>query len=398
MRAESIARTKSDRASAAPIDYGRVGLISAGHLLSDLYSNLLTALMPYLVLEGRISTTLAGLILLVYLSGSSILQPIFGVLADQSGRRLFAVAGPLWVGVGACLAGWAPNVVALVLLAGVSSIGSAAFHPQAASMVNGLSVSRKGWAMSLFSMGGNVGFAVGPVLAAAIAVVGLHWGPIFLLPGFALTLFLARYAPSAPPSSAKLRGADMWKLVRRAGHGLSLIVAVIALRSGAQYALIIFLPLYYHAQGSSAELGSFYAFVLSLAGAAGGMLGGSASDRYGRKIVVVLSLLISAPLLTLTLTSSDIAIWFLLALSGAALLAGNSVTVVQGQELLPANTGIASGLTMGLAFGLSGVIAAALTTLSDHIGVRGAILLVPLLPLSAAILAALVPRPRVLRV
>jgi FSR family fosmidomycin resistance protein-like MFS transporter len=378
---------------ARAIDYGRIGLISAGHLFNDLYGNLLTALMPYLVLQGRITATLAGLILLVYLLGSSVLQPIFGLLADQSGRRLFAVLGPILVGVATISATLAPNAGFIFLLAAVAGVGTSAFHPQAATMVSSLSERSKGWTMSLFSMGGNIGFALAPMLAAGIALVGLGWSPVVLAPGVVLTVFLARYAPGLP---GRRTGSALGTLKRAATSSwrpLSLIVTVIATRSAAQYSLIIFLPLYYHARGFPAELGSVYAFVLSFAGAAGGLAGGHASDRFGRKRIVVLSLLVSVPLLALMLETTGPAVWPLLAASGAFLLASNSVTVVQGQELLPGNTGVASGLTLGLGFGLSGVIASIFTTLSDHIGVTTAILFVPALPLIAAGLAVLVPTP-----
>jgi FSR family fosmidomycin resistance protein-like MFS transporter len=177
----------------------------------------------------------------------------------------------------------------------------------------------------------------------------------------------------------------------RAWRSLSLIVAVIAIRSGAQVVLIIFFPLYEHLLGHTAQLGSYYAFTLSLSGAAGGLVGGALSDRLGRRNVSTVSLLMSGPLLALVLLANQVWIWPLLVLSGATLLASNSITVVQGQELLPTNAGIASGLTLGLGFGLSGVASTTLTALSDHIGVAGAIWVVPAMPVIAALLAWLVP-------
>lgn len=377
-----------------PIDYPRLALISVGHLTNDMYGNLLTALMPYLVLDGRITGTYAGLVLLVYLIGSSILQPLIGTIVDRSERRIFAVTGPLVVGLGAVLAGWVSGAAALFGLAALSGVGTAAFHPQAAAMVDRSSTERKGRSMAIFSMGGNVGFALGPVLAAVIAGIGLHWSPIIILPGIAVTLALFAWAPVVRVPANQAPAPSIRRAFRGGGWPLADIVAVIALRSATQYAMILFLPLYYHARGFSPELGSYYAFVLSLAGAVGGLFGGHLSDLYGRKLVVTASLAISAPLLVVTLLSPVILVWPLLALSGAALLSSNSVTVVQGQELLPGSAGVAAGITMGLGFGLSGVVASCLSTLSDHIGVQPAIFLVPLLPLLGAVLAATVPSRR----
>lgn len=384
----------SDRSPFGRTDYPRVALLSAGHLINDLYGNFITSLMPYLVIRGDITTTAAGLVLLVYLFGSSVLQPIFGLISDRTGRRGFAVIGPVWVGLAAAAITRANTSVMLLLIAGIGGLGTAAFHPQAASMIDSLSPTNKGRSMAYFSMGGNIGFALGPVAAAVVATVGLVWSPLMLLPGAAIGLGLARYAPHVGRSEESFAVADLWDTVRIAWKQINLVVSVIAIRSAAQYALIIFLPLYYHLRGHPAELGSYFAFVLSLAGAIGGLAGGHFSDLYGRRRVVVLSLIVAAPLLFVTLLVPVPFVWPLVALSGAALLASNSVTVVQGQELLPRHRGLASGLTLGFGFGLSGVIASGLTALSDHIGVENAIFAAPGLALLAAMVAAFVRNPR----
>lgn len=393
MKCVSTLDLVSPRPGVRRTDYPRVGLLSAGHLVNDLYGNFITSLMPYLVIRGDITTTAAGLVLLIYLFGSSILQPIFGLISDRTGRRAFAVVGPVWVGLAAAAIARANTSLVLMIIAGIGGLGTAAFHPQAASMVDSLSPTNKGRSMAYFSMGGNIGFALGPVAAAIVATVGLAWSPIMLLPGAVIGLALARYAPHVGRSEESFAASDLWETIRVAWKQINLVVSVIAIRSAAQYALIIFLPLYYHLRGFSAELGSYYAFVLSLAGAIGGLAGGHLSDLYGRRRIVVLSLAISAPLLIATLVVPPLWVWPLVALSGAALLASNSVTVVQGQELLPRHRGLASGLTLGFGFGLSGIIASGLTTLSDHIGVENAIFAAPGLALVAAIVAAFVRNP-----
>jgi MFS transporter, FSR family, fosmidomycin resistance protein len=382
-----------ERARVARTDYPRVVLLSAGHLMNDLYGNFITSLMPYLVIRGQITTTAAGLVLLVYLIGSSVLQPIFGLMADRTGRRAFAIVGPVWAGIAAAVIGRAGTTVMLLTIAGIGGLGTAAFHPQAASMVDSLSPTNKGRSMAYFSMGGNIGFALGPVAAATVAMVGLIWSPAILLPGAVIGLALVRYAPHVGRSQESFTFSDLKASVQGVWTQINLVVSVIAVRSSAQYTLIIFLPLYYHLRGYPAQLGSYYAFVLSLTGAIGGLVGGHYSDLYGRRRTVVISLLLAAPLLVITLIVPPALVWPLIALSGGALLASNSVTVVQGQELLPRHRGLASGLTLGLGFGLSGVIASGLTTLADHIGVETAIFAAPALALLAALLAAFVRNP-----
>lgn len=386
-----------NRPSPAPkqaIDYPRVALVSLGHFTNDMHGNLITSLTPYLVIRGEISTSVAGLVLLSYLIGSSVLQPFFGHMSDRSGRRTFAVLGPLWVGLAAVAIALAGNTATILVLAVLGGIGTAAFHPQAAAMVDRLSHHSKGWVMSIFSMGGNIGFAVGPLLAAVIATAGLRYSPLVLVPGIFVTFLLARFAPPVGRRLDLVSSEPLRHALGQTWRSLSAIVSIIALRGGVQYGLLLFLPLYYHAHGSSAQLGSYYAFVISLSGAFGGLLGGRLSDRFGRRPVVVGSLLLSVPLLFLSLLAYGLIVWPILVLAGACLLASNSVTVVQGQELLPSNTGIASGLTLGLGFGLSGLIGSGLAVLADHASVGTVIFLVPLLAPLAALLALTVPERR----
>lgn len=376
------------------VDYPRVGLMSSAHLVNDLYGNLMTSLTPYLVIRGDISTAAAGLVLLVYLVGSSVLQPIFGLLSDRTGHRFFAIFGPLWIGIAAAAFPWGSSSAALLAIAFVGGIGTAAFHPQGATMVHRISSRQRGWSMSIFSMGGNVGFAIGPLIAAFLASTNLHWSPVVVLPGLILTLLLLRYAPPPQGEGLEFRADLLRETVRRAWLPLSVVVAVIALRSASQYSMIIFLPLYEHARGLPPQLGSYAAFMLSLAGALGGLAGGTLSDRYGRRIVVVLSLAIAAPLLFLIPIAPGALLWPVVVGAGIALISSNSVTVVLGQELLPGSTGVASGLTMGFGFGLSGLFTSILTSVSGHIGVERAIFLVPLLTLIAAVLAVFIRYPK----
>lgn len=379
-------------------DYPRLSLIGSAHLINDLAGNMMTSLTPYFVVRGLMSTTVAGVVLLVYLFGSSILQPIFGYLSDRRGRRYFAVLGPLWIAIAAALFGWLQSVPAWLCLAAFGGIGTAAFHPQAAAMVNSLSRHRKGWAMSFFSLGGNIGFALGPVAAATLATVGLRWSALVLVPGLVLTLLLALYAPQPAEFSRESRAEELRRSIQTSRRPLSLVVGVIALRSGAQYGLIIFLPLYFHARGYPTQLGSIFAFVLTACGAVGGLWGGRLSDVHGRRPVVVLSLLCTAPLIVMALLLPPLFAWPVYSAAGVALVFSNSVTVVQGQELLPGSAGVASGLTLGFGFGLSGVIASLLSTFADHTGVVTAIFVTPVIVLVAAALAYFVPdlqRPNV---
>lgn len=371
----------------------RVSLLSFGHFTNDMYGNLATSLAPYFVLTGRLSAPVAGLMVLVYLAGSSVLQPLFGIMSDRSGKRWFAVVGPGWIAVAMSLLVLAQSVWGIFALIAIGGIGTAAFHPQGAAMVNKVAGRARGWSMSVFSMGGNLGFGLGPILAALLIGIKTDWSALVMIPGLICSALLFRFAPDVKSHHMESTAKSL-RTARANTVPLTILVLVIAIRSGAMAAVIFLLPLSFHAQHLPAAWGSYGSSVFLLVGAACGLYSGALSDRIGRKPVVVWSLLLSAPLILAVGLLPGLFAWPALALAGGAVLASNSVTVVQAQELLPANTGLAAGLTLGLGFGLSGVITVAVSIVSKHVGPQDTLLLAALLPLIAAALAAALPGRR----
>lgn len=371
-------------------DMRRVSILGFGHFTNDMYGNLATSLAPYFVLAGKMSAPVAGAVVLVYLAGSSILQPLFGIISDRSGRRWFAVAGPAWIGTTMSLLVIAPSGWVIFVLVALGGVGTAAFHPQGASMVNRVAGASRGWSMSVFSMGGNLGYGLGPLLAAVMVGVDSGWTLLLALPGLVCSSILLRYAPSVKSSTMESTGKSLRDARANVGS-LSIIVLVIAIRSGAMSAVIFLAPLYFHAQHLPPAWGSYGSSLFLLVGAVGGLYAGRLSDRVGRKPVVVWSLIAAAPLILLIGLLPGLASWPALAVAGAAILASNSVTVVQAQELLPGNVGLAAGLTLGLGFGLSGVITFLVSNVTKTAGPQHTILLAAGLPLIAAFFALILP-------
>jgi MFS transporter, FSR family, fosmidomycin resistance protein len=172
------------------------------------------------------------------------------------------------------------------------------------------------------------------------------------------------------------------------------LCTLITFRSWAYSGLIVFIPLLVHAQGAGPEVSARALFVFLFFGALGGMLGGHLSDRFGRQPIIAVSLLACPLLMGAAVLFPGLLRWVFLAVAGMALLASFSVTVVLGQELLPRHVGLASGLTLGLAFGTGGVGVALSGLLADALGLRTSIAILMLLPGVAGALALTLSPPR----
>jgi FSR family fosmidomycin resistance protein-like MFS transporter len=240
---------------------------------------------------------------------------------------------------------------------------------------------QRGLGMSFFSAGGNLGFAIGPILMTWL----LGW---FDLRG---TLFLGVMALAAAALIHVYRGeievpAGLGTRRQSADGGqvprgrLLALCGLIALRSWGSSGLVIFIPLYLVQQGMALPLTGRALFVFLFFGAFGGMLGGHLSDRVGRQQVIAGSLLCFPGLMAAALLVPGAARWFLLALAGMALLASFSVTVVFAQELLPRHVGLASGLTFGLSFGMGGLGVWVSGVVADLLGLAASIWILVLLP------------------
>ncbi|CQR74639.1 Fosmidomycin resistance protein [Sporomusa ovata DSM 2662] len=362
----------------------KVVSLSLAHLLNDWYMNYIQTLLPFLVTAG-LGVSKGAFLISAFTITSSLLQPVFGYLVDQKNQRWMVYVGTIWMAVLISLVGLLKNYPLLVIVAALSGVGTAAFHPQASAMVTAVSGNRKGFFQACFTAAGNVGWALTPlVVVPFVQAYGLDMTPLFILQGVLVAILLWFSAPRIS-SEVKVAPPSLIPILRSNWVELTKLVLVVAFRSLAYFGLIAFLPLYLQTTNISLLAGSRLLFVMLFSGAMGGIVGGYLSDRIGRKAVIVGSLVISSPMFYFFLNTNGFLSYVLLALAGAALLASFSVTVVVAQETISKNAAMASGLMLGFGIGIGGLGVGLVGMIAEHQGIVFAINLLIWLPLLAGL-------------
>ena len=379
------------------VDRRAMSVLSAGHLFTDLNQGAVAALLPFLISERGLSLTAAGALVFAATVSSSLVQPLFGIFSDRSPLPALMPLGVLCAGLGMALVGVAPGYAAIFAAVVFSGVGVAAFHPEAARFANYVSGARRARGMSFFSVGGNLGFALGPVVATPLVLIfGLPGTLLLAVPAtlMAGVMFfegprMLRHLPQEvvdEDEKESLSEREQWT-------PFVLMVAVVAVRSFVYFGLVAFVASYYErVLGASPALGNAALAVMLFAGAVGTLLIGPLADRFGRRTTIVASMLILPPLIFGFTLAGPYAGMALLALVGAATVGTFGVTVVMGQEYLPGRIGLAAGVTMGLSIGLGGIGAPLLGLLADSGGLRTTMLTIAALPAIGLVLSLTLPR------
>jgi len=369
-------------------DRNILAIFTAGHIVDDMYMNALPPILPVLIASSGLSFTAAGLLVTFFTITSSISQPFLGFAIDRYQIRWIGALGLIWAGVLFGLMGLVRGYVPLIILATLAGIGPAMFHPHALSAVSGIATGAKGRVMSVFIIGGNIGFAISPVLIGALSSSMGQGGMIFIaIPGL-------------------LMGMLIWKLSTRLSRGLKsefyplsmsdirptvVLILVAILRSWVYFSVLSYLPSYFVQLGSSVLRSNAMLSLMLLAGVAGQFTGGTLSDRFGRKEVTMGSLLLASPLLWIFLHSTGPAAMNALFLFGFSVMASFSVTMVMMHEIMYRHIGMASGIMIGFALGVGGLGVMITGILADGFGLHAALNVLVAGLVAAGVLTCFVP-------
>ena len=373
-------------------------LLIAGHFVTDINTGALPAFLPFIKESLDLSYTMTATIILVFNLTSSVIQPAFGYLSDRWAVRWLLPVGPFLASLGLALLGLAPSYAWILVFASLSGIGQASYHPEGFKAASLLSGERKATVISFFHFGGNLGFALGPILTTTFfTYLGLKGSLLFLIPGIIMVaIFLSTSQWKVPQAASFSRHK---KGPGSAPNGkafipMSLLILTVVLRAATRLGLLTFVPFYFiKIQQSDPMIVGKYLSIFLLAGTVGVVGGGPLADRFGYKRTTLMSFAASSILLFLFYNTSGTLSLVLFSMAGMFIIMSNAVTMAIGQSLMPNNLGMASGLLLGFAMGIGGISTTILGWVADHWGIPAALQITFVLPILAFLTFLLIPYP-----
>lgn len=372
-------------------------LLSCGHFLNDFYCNFLPILLPIIMPQLGLSLTLSGLLVMVLSITSNMLQPVFGYVMDRHNLSRLLIPVIPFGAVCICSIGLITTKAMLFVIIALTGLSVSAFHPLGSTLVaRTAEASHQGRSMSYYIAGGNLGYALAPIIIVAyLNTFPLTDLTILMIPGFLFACICLRSGLTQIPTRATQ--TKTFRL-RQLLHNASILRLNIAmgLRCITHVSMSTFLPLLLVTSGYSGLLSGSLLTLFLVGCTVGGLTGGYLGDRFAHKriIIVALALAIFPTAYFYLHPGTEPLSLIALFLSGALLLASQPSSLVWAQRAMPGSEGMASGMMLGLSFGLGSFGTALVAALGDHIGLSSALLFSSLtLPL-AAICTIFAPFPQ----
>ncbi|MFC4944042.1 MFS transporter [Pseudonocardia sp. GCM10023141] len=372
----------------------RLAVLSASHVVDDLYQGAVPALVALLVIERHYTYAAAAGITLAATVLSSVAQPVFGLLTDRREMHWMVPAGLGVAGLGIGLSGLTDSYALTWAAVALSGLGVAAYHPQAARSAR-IAGGGTATGMSIFAVGGNLGFAIGPAATTAVLLsTGLGGTPLLVAPALAMVVVLVvlqrrQGGPIAAPARSADAGTDRW------GPFALLSVAVV-MRSILFFGLSTLIALFLRERfGAGPAVGSAALTTLLAVGTVSTIVGGRLADRIGRVPTIRIGYLLALPGLAGLLLAPSVTWAFVAtAVLGVATYLPFSVQTTLAQDYLPTRVGTASGVTLGLAVSVGGVFTPVLGAIGDSSGLGAAILVLAVAPVVALVICFRLPEIR----
>lgn len=380
--------------------YLQVILLAMGHFFNDFYCNFLPILLPILIPKLGLSLTLSGALVMVMSLSANVLQPVFGYFMDKYN---FNKIMPLIIPFGAvfiCLTNWASNFIILAVLIGLSGLAVSTFHPMGAGLVSKVAPDGKiSTCISIFVAGGSFGFALAPILLVYfMQMYSLDYLPILIIPAIILGILMyssglskARFVNEQVAKNMHFNLAQILQ-----NKPLMLLNISMGLRAWLFTALVTFLPLWAIEKGCDNTLSGWILTIYLCGSVIGGLIGGALNDKIGYKKVILWALIFTLipTMYFLFAQQIDILMYIALFVGGGLVMAANPGAIVWGQDLLPDNPGMASGMMLGLSFGLGGFGTMLTGSLAESYGLTMALALTAILLVISIVLVYLTPEKR----
>lgn len=380
--------------------YLQVILLAMGHFFNDFYCNFLPILLPILIPKLGLSLTLSGALVMVMSLSANVLQPVFGYFMDKYN---FNKIMPLIIPFGAvfiCLTNWASNFIVLAVLIGLSGLAVSTFHPMGAGLVSKVAPDGKiSTCISIFVAGGSFGFALAPILLVYfMQMYSLDYLPILIIPAIILGVLMyssglskARFVNEQVAKNMHFNLAQILQ-----NKPLMLLNISMGLRAWLFTALVTFLPLWAIEKGCDNTLSGWILTIYLCGSVIGGLIGGALNDKIGYKKVILWALIFTLipTMYFLFAQQIDILMYIALFVGGGLVMAANPGAIVWGQDLLPDNPGMASGMMLGLSFGLGGFGTMLTGSLAESYELTMALALTAILLVISIVLVYLTPEKR----